>query len=791
MAKLQPGGQAAIINYNVPEPTSYSGRNIIELQFPSSYFIQDTSNSTVNSQTFSTRSRSGTKIKETTRADVIKAMKEGFSDKRFFISNQMHEGIIRLEEKPANSGFQVLSTEQVSSKLANINPDEVLAAIRAGKKLGIYRSMYGSLTYDYINPPKNYEATENLDIPGRRGHVITQRPIDPLPPPHRSVFSINITSPPDGGKVAGPSTGVLIEVHGTCDDKSKIIETVEMTVDPNPKVLATPSIPGDWSSWSASDTVSKAGPYNITARATDGDGNVQTSKVTVSVEVRDSADKNPPNINIDFPAELDSFSAEADINVTGTASDLGSGVLQVQVQIGNDSKVATPKAPDDWSRWSASFKITALGLHTITATATDKAGLTNHADRSIKVFNNQTPISIARPRLFLIEYYRLSSYLGNYGAGRTIKTLTLLPGQKTKISVRTFMSTSEDAKKASSILDSYTEESSTEFEQSLGREQSDKTGYQESMQYEISASASANWGFGSAEISGSVSGATNASRETAVNTVGQVTQKNASKASAKRDINVQTSYEIKEERSEETITEQELENINMSRTLNFIFRQMNQEFITFLHLTDIRVGFFYNVNPDTEHQDTWKQREVSLPELDSLLKEFVLPEKVQEVRDAIINQLISIVDYKGDKVADFVKKVSLTNTSNPPIEVRNYYKINRDFISSYLDPATQTKRDLPGVLLSVNKYVLRTEAVIVDALLGKGDALDSYSHGLQEETIKSKQLSNQLLQSQIDRNNTALGLIKDKNTAGGSLFAQIFPCCPPKENNKAQESVDK
>src|SRR3712207_8730267 len=32
--------------------------------------------------------------------------------------------------------------------------------------------------------------------------------------------------------------------------------------------------------------------------------------------------------------------------------------------------------------------------------------------------------------------------------------------------------------------------------------------------------------------------------------------------------------------------------INVSRTLNFVFRQMNQEFITVLHLVDVRVAFF-------------------------------------------------------------------------------------------------------------------------------------------------------------------------------------------------------
>ena len=71
-----------------------------------------------------------------------------------------------------------------------------------------------------------------------------------------------------------------------------------------------------------------------------------------------------------------------------------------------------------------------------------------------------------RPRLLLVEVYRLSSYLGAYGAGRVLKTFTLLPGEKTKISVKTYTRRTTDAKAASSILDSFTKESAEDFEKS-------------------------------------------------------------------------------------------------------------------------------------------------------------------------------------------------------------------------------------------------------------------------------------------------------------------------------------
>ena len=65
-------------------------------------------------------------------------------------------------------------------------------------------------------------------------------------------------------------------------------------------------------------------------------------------------------------------------------------------------------------------------------------------------------------------------FLGNYGAGRIIKTFTLLPGEATKISIKTYTKTEAQQKSSSSILDSFTEESSQDFESSVQQEQSNK-----------------------------------------------------------------------------------------------------------------------------------------------------------------------------------------------------------------------------------------------------------------------------------------------------------------------------
>ena len=68
-------------------------------------------------------------------------------------------------------------------------------------------------------------------------------------------------------------------------------------------------------------------------------------------------------------------------------------------------------------------------------------------------------------------------------------------------------------------------------------------------------------------------------REEFAKNISSALQKHVSKASAKREVQVNTSYEVRTQAGEETSVEREIANINVGATLNFVFRQMNQEFI--------------------------------------------------------------------------------------------------------------------------------------------------------------------------------------------------------------------
>ena len=259
-----------------------------------------------------------------------------------------------------------------------------------------------------------------------------------------------------------------------------------------------------------------------------------------------------------------------------------------------------------------------------------------------------------RPRLLLVEIYTLSSYLGSYGAGRVLKTFSLLPGEKTKISVKTYTRRTEDAKSASSILDSFTQESADDFEKSMSAEQSDKQSESENFEYHAEAEANASWGWGSAKVSGGVKGGTASQREEFAKNVSNAAQKHTAKASSKRDVQINTSTEVKEETGEETSIERVIENVNLSRTLNFVFRQMNQQFVTILQLADVRVAFFNGVGASA--------REVPLPQLDELLEPLVQPVRLAEVREAILSQVRTVRDYQGRSTRSSIRSTSATAT---------------------------------------------------------------------------------------------------------------------------------
>ena len=71
------------------------------------------------------------------------------------------------------------------------------------------------------------------------------------------------------------------------------------------------------------------------------------------------------------------------------------------------------------------------------------------------------------PRFYIKYELMQCSYLGNYGAGDTVSTFSLLPGEKTTIAINTYKHSAYSRSRSENILDSISESSVNSFEQAI------------------------------------------------------------------------------------------------------------------------------------------------------------------------------------------------------------------------------------------------------------------------------------------------------------------------------------
>ncbi|WP_193162386.1 hypothetical protein [Microbulbifer hainanensis] len=351
--------------------------------------------------------------------------------------------------------------------------------------------------------------------------------------------------------------------------------------------------------------------------------------------------------------------------------------------------------------------------------------------------------SSEKPKIFLVERYGVSSFLGDYGMGKTVKTFTLLPGETTHISMRTWQSTKESRQESSSIIDSHEQSARERFADKIQNETTDKQTKSKTEEWHVEAEVSASWGFGSASVSGGGSGEYSSGREQFAKQAAESVKEHAAEASSKREMSVTSSSEREEEAGSETIIERTISNANMRRVLNFVFRELNQEYITKLHLKDVRVAF------TNGRRDSW--REVPISGLLGFLQEFVVEQKIPQVARAILKMAGFIAD-REDVMVPTLERVNLVdhgtrieiapatldgNGEFPVPTPTSYYRFKTG-------PLHQEDASNPvdGVLLNDSRITMRTDSVIVEALLGQADALDEYAMSIQRAAANKETLAN-------------------------------------------------
>lgn len=444
----------------------------------------------------------------------------------------------------------------------------------------------------------------------------------------------------------------------------------------------------------------------------------------------------------------------------------------------------------------------------------------------------------ALPQLTMVQHIVVRSYLGNYGAGKVVKTFSLLPGERTTITVKSYRdqtqtdsvtaasgssaytnsdlttsansSQSSVSTKAENALDSFSEASASELERMVAEEtgqarNSEYGGFSGSSNYGNSntnrygsstANTSAGGGgrvnifglisFGGgggssgSTTSGGSSGTSNGfSNQSGMNYGGGTSEmtkalnsaldRHVSQSAQNRQVQVNTTTGQQSQNqtgttgttgsggqttanntrqqtnslvtTDENLTVRELANINQSRTLNFVFRQMQQEFVTLTYLDDVSFVFSDGYPGRT--------REIKLPDLRAFLVEVLVEEKqVSEVLQQVLRMLFNIQDYRRQPV-HFAKRVEekLTIADLPDVPTLDisYYAKRPDLYKRTVGDSENTYGlfTVPGIILDVTSRVLPTDSLLVDSVLGQGEALDYYNLALQEEAVQQARRENE------------------------------------------------
>lgn len=383
-----------------------------------------------------------------------------------------------------------------------------------------------------------------------------------------------------------------------------------------------------------------------------------------------------------------------------------------------------------------------------------------------KIEFRQQPAA-AVPRLTVIEHYRVNTYLGDYGAGETVKTFTLLPGEKTTITVKSYKQSTVNKKDYQNVIDSLTKDSTQELEKMLQvdsmNSDTDSGGYNMASKSGSGLNIPLFGGKGGASFSSSSSnGVTmNAMRTQAVKLLTNAISKQVQKSVVSRKLDINTETSTTETTSTETSIVRLLENINKSRVLNFVFRQLNQELITITYLDD--VSFVY-----TNGYEETKQV-VKIDGLLALLKSvFTNATDANNVFKDIVDQYYSVYDYTGTRQTFYEKRTeNVYDSDTGSVKfIEDYYRKSTS-LSMTAEGIT-----VNGVIKSVESRVLPTDSVIVDALLGQGEALDCFNLKLQDAAVLQANLENEAKQQAID---IIEGLADATERA--TLYKKVFTDC--------------
>jgi hypothetical protein len=332
-----------------------------------------------------------------------------------------------------------------------------------------------------------------------------------------------------------------------------------------------------------------------------------------------------------------------------------------------------------------------------------------------------------KPQLTIVEEYRVASFLGQYGLGRTVGTFSLLPGEKTTIRIKTYRDVTSTRSQSENIIDSQSKESFDELEKFVQEEKGSTSSSTTAKEAKLGFSFSPAKLVG-LNIDGSGSISNSSTRTSNAQALNKALDKHTNKSNANRQVSISTSSTETVKEGDETSTEREIVNYNKSRVLNFIFRQLHQDYINITYLADIKIAF------STGTEDSL--RVVSLEELSDLLDEIVDVSTYVQNKDYVTKDLLKHyvrIKNTNNKLFSFLEqaedKLYFPTSSTMLSETVKYWRkanVQDEYDRDGINVAVE------GVILNVQKTTLKTSSVLVEALLGQADALDCFNLQIQD-----------------------------------------------------------
>jgi hypothetical protein len=332
------------------------------------------------------------------------------------------------------------------------------------------------------------------------------------------------------------------------------------------------------------------------------------------------------------------------------------------------------------------------------------------------------------PQFMIVEEYKVASFLGQYGLGRVLSTFSLLPGEKTTIRMKTYKEITSVKTQSENILDSQSKESVDEMERLAQEEKGSTSSNTNTKAANLGFSLSIPLFKGLFGLNGGASTNNTNVRTTNAQSLSKALDKHVNKSNSNRQIQINTSTTESSKSIDENSIDREIVNVNKSRVLNFIFRQLQQEFVNITYLANIKIAFH------TGTQDSL--RVVSLEELSDLLDEVVDVSVYLDNRTNVEKELLKHyvrVKNHNNKLINFIQKVEdklyFPTLNNRLTETVKYWR-KADIRDVYNGGGVNAVVD--GVILSVQKTTLKTSSVLVEALLGQADALDCFNLQIQD-----------------------------------------------------------